>query len=1736
MTTKKILIMISISFCILFALSGVYAEDIDMNDTLVCDDNEIITDMVNENADDESPTASVDSDELLAATTIYFDASASSDGDGSQSKPYKTFKWSRISSQSTVYFANGEYTLDSSKYLFSSFQSLKFIGQSKENTIFKSNLNDVTEITVFENVKFTLSGMTLNGFHLYNYGTIDATNVIFQNEIRESSGGAINSYGYSNSVAELKLTNCQFKNNAVNSNGGAISASNSKLTIDGCVFYNSSSTNYGGAIYSSNSNVTIINSMFNYNTAVYGGAIYISKGKLILKKSQLISSTADYYGGAIDASSSNLEIESSNFTNSQSLGDAGGAIYSLSCYLNIYSSRFTNGKALFGGAICTLSSNSNIKSSTFLNNYASYYGGSIYDGYGNINITGNTFENSKAEASGGSIYSSLTYSLNLASNNFRNSTASVGNVVSIDPVMNNKFIASGNKYEGIAFSLENSEPVCFYNTNPYYEFGDDYSVPVFSYTPNYVTDLPSSYDSRDYGYMTPVKNQGMGGNCWAFASIATLEAALKKATGITYDFSEENLKNLMAYYSLYGRDIDVNGGGYMPMTMGYLMGWFGPIYDEMDEYTEFSALSANFTPLLHIQNIYDIPNDNRDLIKKAIVDYGAVVVGMPWISSGHAITLVGWDDNYNGYDFFNAYAKGAWIFKNSWGENWYDHGYYYVSFDRQIKYAFTFIFNDTVGYTDIYQYDLAGPTYYYKYYNFNAYKTRFTSRSNDILSAVAACFDTETDYTLVIYKNGIQVTTQNGHSLPGYMTIPLKNEISLNKGDEFVVEFQLNNGRIRTSHYSPNYDEDWPRINTVTFARGDSFARSNGNWFDLYGDDTSDHLTACIKAYTRPATLNDIEITMPNQFSQVKLNDEISVIFNVPDNIRGFVEFSINNKNYYAKIENSRACLNLSFDKEGTYNFRAQYKSNREISNVISFSFEVAKDVVIPNVKITAPNVVKYFGGTQKYVATVYDNDVLQKDVYVDIIIDDKTYTVKTNSYGQAIFDLNNLKIGSYIVKAKYNTVSYTSKVTIKSTISAGDVNGTYLNTKIGANFLDHDGNNLNNGQAIFEVGNKVFKANINNGYAVGDINLDVGDYIVKIKNPDTNEEIEVNLKIEKAEQEVTVLTKKEGNNVKLDIIIDKGVQNGRFYFYSSKITKSGDYTDGKISITLNNLTVGDHDYTLLIFSNENYNLKSFNFVWFTVVDENVELSADDLTCYYSQKKQFYVTLTYNGEPFKNQNINFEINGKKYEYSIYESIVNVYNLVTDENGKAFIKITEAPGIYPIVIRYGNITLTKKVTVKSTINCTSEDYDPSTSTLSATFMTSSGSPLENKKVTFIANGMTYSATTNNLGIATVKLNLNNGLNTVLITNPWSLENKSVNITVSKSKPTLTVLKEVNGNSVTLTARLSPSNVMGTVEFEVSNNVYPILISNREAKLTLNSLNVGSYRVYVKYLGSIDFDQTSVVIDFTINKITPALTLQAVMYNGKPAIKATLSETQASGTITFSYGSVVYTAPVLNGVSYLTLDEGDYSVSATYNGEGIFNSVSNSIHANTESRIISNNFNKNYLDEKTMPVRYVDFTGKGISSKQLKFVFYTKSNSYLSKVVKKTDTNGRVNLNVNYAPGTYYVEISDGSFTLDGYWIVVKKSISFIKASKKTFKLKQKTKKYTVSLETKYYYLVGQKVSLKIKGKTFTGKTNSKGKVTFKINNLKKKGTFKGTLKYKGSSLYNKCSKKVKIRVK
>ena len=138
---------------------------------------------------------------------------------------------------------------------------------------------------------------------------------------------------------------------------------------------------------------------------------------------------------------------------------------------------------------------------------------------------------------------------------------------------------------------------------------------------------------------------------------------------------------------------------------------------------------------------------------------------------------------------------------------------------------------------------------------------------------------------------------------------------------------------------------------------------------------------------------------------------------------------------------------------------------------------------------------------------------------------------------------------------------------------------------------------------------------------------------------------------------------------------------------------------------------------------------------------------------------------------------------------------------------------------------------------------------------------------------------------------------------------------------------------------------------------------------------------------------------------------------------------------------------------------------------------------------------------------------------------------------------TDKNGQVKIAVgSLTPKTYTAKI-----TFDGdknyinstkeVKVTVNKAKSKITAKNKKFKKSKKTKKYQITLKDANKKAIKKvTVYLKVKGKTYKAKTNSKGKATFKITKLTKKGKHKATIKFKGNSCYKSVSKKVKITVK
>ena len=171
-------------------------------------------------------------------------------------------------------------------------------------------------------------------------------------------------------------------------------------------------------------------------------------------------------------------------------------------------------------------------------------------------------------------------------------------------------------------------------------------------------------------------------------------------------------------------------------------------------------------------------------------------------------------------------------------------------------------------------------------------------------------------------------------------------------------------------------------------------------------------------------------------------------------------------------------------------------------------------------------------------------------------------------------------------------------------------------------------------------------------------------------------------------------------------------------------------------------------------------------------------------------------------------------------------------------------------------------------------------------------------------------------------------------------------------------------------------------------------------------------------------------------------------------------------------------------------------------------------------------------------KNLVVTLKDVNGNVLANKMVTVNFIGKT------YTKVTDANGQIifKLSATLLPKTYLTTITfAGDETLINSSVatkvVVKKATVKMAASAKTFKKSLKTKKYSITLKNNLGKVMkNTKVTLKIKGKTFSAYTNSKGVATFKITKLTKKGKYTSYVKYAGSKYYNALNKKVVITLK
>lgn len=252
-------------------------------------------------------------------------------------------------------------------------------------------------------------------------------------------------------------------------------------------------------------------------------------------------------------------------------------------------------------------------------------------------------------------------------------------------------------------------------------FNDKYFQSLYNKN-NYsnYAEAANSFDLRSITGALNVEDQGSTNLCWAYAANKILEISSKRLDSKTYDFSETYLDYIISN-NVYGYRREIGAGG-LTEDAFEIMSAKGATTES--RIPNGSVYSGNYTEIKNAECVRRViqyvtfPHVTKDdsnsekenaknYAKAHIQNYGgvAVRVNSPDVSYGynpskyafcssvddcnlraHEVTIIGWDDNFSKDNFTASGSNkptqnGAWLVVNSWGTDWGNGGYYWISYE-----------------------------------------------------------------------------------------------------------------------------------------------------------------------------------------------------------------------------------------------------------------------------------------------------------------------------------------------------------------------------------------------------------------------------------------------------------------------------------------------------------------------------------------------------------------------------------------------------------------------------------------------------------------------------------------------------------------------------------------------------------------------------------------------------------------------------------------------------------------------------------------------------------------------------------------------------------------------------------------------------------------------------------------------------------------------------------------------
>ena len=442
-------------------------------------------------------------------------------------------------------------------------------------------------------------------------------------------------------------------------------------------------------------------------------------------------------------------------------------------------------------------------------------------------------------------------------------------------------------------------------------------------------------------------------------------------------------------------------------------------------------------------------------------------------------------------------------------------------------------------------------------------------------------------------------------------------------------------------------------------------------------------------------------------------------------------------------------------------------------------------------------------------------------------------------------------------------------------------------------------------------------------------------------------------------------------------------------------------------------------------------------------------------------------------------------------------------------------------------------------------------------------------------------------------ATININLSEKLNTTIIVEIndhkqiISLENGIGQLTVSNLKEGTHIIKakyegdETYQTSTNDTATITVSKIdanlqanatnitvgeNATINIEINKKTngivkivldkeYIVTIREGKGSIDIPNLTNATFTAKVIFEGDDIFKSDETTVSFTVfkAKLPENINVTTNIPEGTTAPEFTIKlPSEATGNFTVYVDGQNYTEKLVNGSATVKVPEqkpGNHTISTEYSGDEKYsgfkseNSTMNVPKATVPGG--ENAINMTTPTDSATPTYSINLPGaKGnltvtVDGKNN----YTKSLENGSATVSVPElASGKHNITVTYSGDDKYASISKNTIVdvpaknTPVKPPAVKKQATKITAKKKTFKASKKVKKYTITLKAGKKPVSKVQVTIKVGKKTYKAKTNAKGKATFKIKKLTKKGKYKAVIKFKGNKTYKATNKKVKITIK